>query len=267
MHSTTNKHIIAHNHTPIKMQSHPYYPQDAVIPGFVANKTPLIELLCIFGNLVSTIIFFTYVCCSVIKPPIPSFDQFATAWFALCGVLHLTFEGFFILYKETIASKQGLFGQLWKEYALSDSRYLTQDVFTISVETITVFCWGPLCLITASSILSRSPSRHFYQVIVCTAHLYGVALYYFTNWVDFSMNGISYSRPETLYYWVYYVGFNMPWVVVPLILLVQSWSSVAAGFKALKKQELEEQQELEKKQELAKKKELEKKQEEEKKKK
>lgn len=29
------------------------------------------------------------------------------------------------------------FSQLWKEYALSDSRYLTDDVFTISVETIT----------------------------------------------------------------------------------------------------------------------------------
>lgn len=31
-----------------------------------------------------------------------------------------------------------LFAQLWKEYTLSDSRYLTLDVFTVCVETITV---------------------------------------------------------------------------------------------------------------------------------
>lgn len=30
-----------------------------------------------------------------------------------------------------------LFGQLWKEYALSDSRYLTSDPFVLCMETIT----------------------------------------------------------------------------------------------------------------------------------
>lgn len=104
-------------------------------------------------------------------------------------------------------------------------------MFTVCVETITVvspsvltsstyankrkFCWGPLSCLAAVSILNRSHSRHFYQIIVCTAHLYGVALYYATNWADFRASGVSYSRPEFLYYWVYYVGFNMPWAVVP----------------------------------------------------
>lgn len=46
---------------------------------------------------------------------------------------------------------------------------------------------------------------------MCVAHLYGVALYYATNWFE----GVSYSRPEFIYFWVYYVGFNMPWAVVP----------------------------------------------------
>lgn len=47
---------------------------------------------------------------------------------------------------------------------------------------------------------------------MCVAHLYGVALYYLTNWAE----GVSYSRPEVLYFWVYYVGFNAPWATVPL---------------------------------------------------
>lgn len=33
---------------------------------------------------------------------------------------------------------QHIFGQLWKEYAKSDSRYLVSDSFVVSIETITV---------------------------------------------------------------------------------------------------------------------------------
>lgn len=32
---------------------------------------------------------------------------------------------------------QDLFGQLWKEYAMSDSRYLTSDPFVLCMETVT----------------------------------------------------------------------------------------------------------------------------------
>ncbi|OAA53432.1 Emopamil-binding protein [Cordyceps fumosorosea ARSEF 2679] len=115
-----------------------------------------------------------------------------------------------------LVGEHTLFAMLWKEYALSDSRYLTGDVFTLCIEHITVFLWGPLSLLTTIAIIRRSPTRHFLQVIVCTAHLYGVMLYYATNWADHRLTGVSYSRPEFLYYWVYYVGFNAPWFCVPL---------------------------------------------------
>jgi hypothetical protein len=59
-------------------------------------------------------------------------------------------------------------------------------------------------------------TRHVLQTIVCTAHLYGVALYYATNWTELHFHGVSYSRPEFLYFWIYYVGFNLPWAIVPL---------------------------------------------------
>jgi cholestenol delta-isomerase len=35
---------------------------------------------------------------------------------------------------------QDLFGQLWKEYAFSDSRYLTSDPFVLCMETVTAVC-------------------------------------------------------------------------------------------------------------------------------
>jgi cholestenol delta-isomerase len=42
-----------------------------------------------------------------------------------------------------------------------------------------------------------------------------VALYYGTCGFAEHMRGLSYSRPEVVYYWGYYVGMNAPWVVVP----------------------------------------------------
>ncbi|KAG5947122.1 hypothetical protein E4U53_006465, partial [Claviceps sorghi] len=74
-------------------------------------------------------------------------------------------------------------------------------------------------------------------VIVCTAHLYGVALYYGTNWGDYRASGVSYSRPEVLYYWVYYVGMNVPWAVMPIVLLLDSSNQTAMAFRALQAQQ------------------------------
>lgn len=47
------------------------------------------------------------------------------------------------------------------------------------------------------------------------AHLYGVALYFTTCYAQERFTGAVYSRSEFQYFWVYYVGFNAPWVVVP----------------------------------------------------
>jgi cholestenol Delta-isomerase len=42
-----------------------------------------------------------------------------------------------VLNHTRMGSAMDLFGQLWKEYSLSDSRYLTSDPFVMCMETIT----------------------------------------------------------------------------------------------------------------------------------
>lgn len=37
-----------------------------------------------------------------------------------------------------MAESQDFLGQLWKEYALSDSRYMTSDTLVLCMETMTV---------------------------------------------------------------------------------------------------------------------------------
>ncbi|KAF4969680.1 hypothetical protein FSARC_3126 [Fusarium sarcochroum] len=226
-------HIVNSITDPAPGIGHPYFPVDAVIPGYLPNSTGVVELIGTFAAIVGAVIGFALWQTTRSEKPVRPIDQFAAAWFALCGFLHVAFEGYYLLYRHQLPNMSTLFAQLWKEYTLSDSRYLTHDIFTVSVETITCFAWGPLSLLTVAGIIKNWHGRHVVQVIVCTAHVYGVALYYLTNWNESRVHGVAYSRPETLYFWVYYVGFNLPWAVVPLVLLRDSWQQIVKAFAAL----------------------------------
>lgn len=132
-----------------------------------------------------------------------------------------------MLYHDSLAGSQGLFAQLWKEYALSDSRYVTSNPFMLCIETLTVLLWAPLCLLIIICIVRKHSMRHPLQVIMCVGHLYGVALYYGTCFFEYHYKGISHSRPEFLYYWVYYLGLNAAWVVVPAVYLLNSVGKIS----------------------------------------
>ena len=65
--------------------------------------------------------------------------------------------------------------------------------------------------------------RHFLQVALCVCELYG-------GWMTFCPEWLSDSRhlntSSWLHLWLYLVFFNGLWVLVPGLLLVQSWSSL-----------------------------------------
>ena len=50
-----------------------------------------------------------------------------------------------------------------KEYAKADSRYATRDSFVISMEAVTAFVWGPLCLLAVHAVSRRWAWRHMLQ--------------------------------------------------------------------------------------------------------
>jgi cholestenol Delta-isomerase len=124
---------------------------------------------------------------------------------------------------------------VWKEYSLSDSRYLTGDTFVVCMETITAVFWGPLSILCASTIVSESPWRHPLQIVISLGQLYGDVLYYATCTFEEHARATLYSRPERYYFWGYYVLLNAFWIVIPSILLWQSLRSVAAVFARVQK--------------------------------
>jgi hypothetical protein len=46
-------------------------------------------------------------------------------------------------------------------------------------------------------------------------HLYGVVIYYFSSLVDILLKKQSHCRPEARYVWGYFIGGNIPWLIVP----------------------------------------------------
>lgn len=49
-------------------------------------------------------------------------------------------------------------------------------------------------------------------------------LYYVTSFLDMR-RGVLHSRPEALYFWVYFVIMNSFWIVIPACKSSQYWSS------------------------------------------
>ncbi|KAH7041090.1 Emopamil binding protein-domain-containing protein [Microdochium trichocladiopsis] len=214
---------------------HPYFPQDLVLSGYVENETPLHVLLASFAGMLGCTILATGVLARKVNPQLTASSLAVVSWFVMCGCLHCFFEGYFVANHATIVSSQHLFSQLWKEYALSDSRYLISDPFMLSVEAITVVVLGPLSFLSAASTVLQSPLRHPLRMIVCIAHLFSVSLYYSTSLTESYFTGRWDSRPEPQYFWLYYVGFNLPWAAVPLVLLNNSIKSVVVALRAVER--------------------------------
>ncbi|KAL5335370.1 Emopamil-binding protein [Aspergillus crustosus] len=204
------------------IKPHPYYPQGAQINDYAPNNTSVLGLLFTASLGATALLGVTLVLSIWVRPTLRKADRIAILWFVLSGTLHCFFEGYFMIHHDRMASAQDFFGQLWKEYALSDSRYLTSDTLVLCMETITVLVWGPLCFGVALSILSNHSLRYPLQIIVCMAHLYGDTLYYATSIYDHYVHHRPYCRPESFYFWIYYFGMNFIWIVVPFGYLYQS---------------------------------------------
>ncbi|KAF4286195.1 hypothetical protein KXW98_006630 [Aspergillus fumigatus] len=223
-----------------QVSSHPYYPLDAHVKDYAPNATSILRLLATSSIAASVLLGGTLALVSFLRPRLSKADRFAILWFVLSGTIHCFFEGYFIIRHDHMASAQDFLGQLWKEYALSDSRYMTSDTLVLCLETMTVLIWGPLCFFVAYLILDQHSLRHPLQLIVCMSHLYGDTLYYATSLYDHYVHGRSYCRPEAYYFWIYYFLMNFIWIVIPFYYLSQSVKTISNAINALQRMSAEE---------------------------
>ncbi|KAB8230928.1 EXPERA domain-containing protein [Aspergillus alliaceus] len=219
------------------MASHQYYPPGVHLPHFVANETSVVSLIAQFGVLWAAFLGGGFLIIRRVRPTASRSDKLAFVWMSLTGFIHLFFEAYFVIHHEPLAGFQTLFGQLWKEYSLSDSRYLTSDAFLVCMEAITAFCWGPLAFFLAYSIAVQHPARHAIQLLMSTGQVYGDILYYGTSLFDHYVHGVSYCRPEAYYFWFYYFFFNFIWLFVGSYYMKQSVVEIYKVFKKAQESE------------------------------
>ncbi|MCJ1226885.1 hypothetical protein MMC12_003540 [Toensbergia leucococca] len=220
------------NTTNIPLPPHPFYPVEIELVGYLANDWSVPQMLSIFAGGWAVILSATLALVKRHNPNLPGWDKAAILWFVLTGTIHLFFEGYFSLNHAQLGGNLDFFGQLWKEYSLSDSRYLTSDPFVLCMETCTAFFWGPLSFAVALLITSQHPLRHPLQALVSLGQIYGDILYYATSMFDHYHKGLTYCRPEAYYFWGYYFFMNFIWIVIPGSLLYSSIAASAEAFKA-----------------------------------
>ncbi|KAF2197851.1 Emopamil-binding protein [Delitschia confertaspora ATCC 74209] len=215
---------------------HPFYPVGAIIKDYAANTLSSPVILVYFSTLVAAFLLpAAYALTRARRGQGLPRQEFAVAmWFALCGYIHLAVEGYFVFNHATLAADPGLFGQMWKEYALSDSRYLTSDTFTVCMETVTTVLWGPLSLLAAYFIAIDHPARHPLQALISFGQIYGDILYLSTSFFDEAYRETAYSRPEPFYFYGYFIFLNAIWLVIPGLLLLQSTVATINAFAFLK---------------------------------
>ncbi|WYZ44859.1 hypothetical protein EsH8_VIII_000175 [Colletotrichum jinshuiense] len=228
-------HVVMNASIPL----HPYYPADVVLPGYVANKLGSLALQASFAAGATAILAPTHQIIRRANPKLSKGEVATALWFVLCGFIHFFFEGYFAYNQARMPTLTDIFGELWKEYSLSDSRYQTQDSFVVCMEAITAAFWGPLSFACAYCIVTSHPLRYPLQLIISLGQLYGDVLYYATCTFDKFVANMVYCRPEQFYFYGYYVLMNAFWIVIPSVLLVKSCVATKRAF--AKVAELEKQ--------------------------
>ncbi|RDW60592.1 hypothetical protein BP6252_11975 [Coleophoma cylindrospora] len=195
----------------LSMKEHPYYPPGLLLPAFISNDIPVPILVTSFAIATLFIFWFTSILARSVRPRIGNGQKWTAIWFMLCGCIHLFFEGYFALNNAQIPSRTHLFGQLWKEYAKSDRRYMTRDSFVV-----------------------YNPLRYSLQLITSVGQLYGDILYYATFFFDETVYGEVYCRPEGFYFWVYYIMLNGFWIVIPSWVIGNTIIEITTAFQVAK---------------------------------
>ncbi|XP_053908159.1 3-beta-hydroxysteroid-Delta(8),Delta(7)-isomerase [Cuculus canorus] len=212
------------------MATHPYWPRSLQLPGWTPLARPAWQCSCAVAVGAAVLAALGWALGGarggVSRSPA---HRLTLAWFLLCAGIHGVLEGYYSLWHRELPGAGGLLADVWKEYSKADSRYIMSDDFVVVMETVTAWAWGPLSFLTFVALLRRHPARYVLQLLVSLGQLYGDVLYFATE----ARAGWGHSDPRPLYFWVYFVGLNGLWVVVPGVLLAQAASRLASAQRSL----------------------------------
>ncbi|XP_023281888.1 emopamil-binding protein-like [Seriola lalandi dorsalis] len=192
---------------------------DSIVPSSLSLVSVLSLLACSIQVLAAVLLTHRYGRRSSVK------DRWILLWLYYDVIVHLTLEGPFVYMSMvgTVQTSEGPLAELWREYGKADSRWLVSDPAIVSIEILTVVLDSLLAVLLIHAILRDKYYRHFLQITLSVCELYGGWMTFCPDWL---IGSPHLNTSNGLYLWVYLVFFNGVWVLVPVLLLVQSWFSL-----------------------------------------
>ncbi|XP_075925389.1 emopamil-binding protein-like [Petromyzon marinus] len=159
---------------------------------------------------------------------LPPAERWVVAWLLYDAVVHITLEGPFVCISlvSSVAESDSVHSMLWKEYGRADSRWLHSDPTVVALEILMVAVAGPLALLLVFAIVQDKHYCHSVQVCLCVCELYGGWMTSAPEWLAGSASLRSDSADLL---WLYLVFFDGLWVLLPIVLLAQSWGALAVA--------------------------------------
>ncbi|KAH9493004.1 hypothetical protein Btru_022896 [Bulinus truncatus] len=204
---------------------HPYLPKDLKLPHYISNVKSTTEILAILAIASGLVVVVSWIITGKRREQFCIKRRVALCWFMLCAFIHIVLEGYFAYYHASLAGHTSVLGEMWKEYSKCDSRYISSDTFTVCMETITAVVDGPLAFITFLAFMMGSNYRYGLQMLLSLFQLYGDVLYFSTAWKEGFIHGYT---DVPLYFYFYFIFLNSIWIVVPLLLIVDSLRHIAS---------------------------------------
>ncbi|KAG5228047.1 3-beta-hydroxysteroid-Delta(8),Delta(7)-isomerase [Salix suchowensis] len=190
-------------------QPHPYAPTDLKIPGYAPNFLTQSTIVSVYG----------------LSSFLSKIDRLLMCWWAFTGLTHLILEGYFVFSPEFYKDKTAHYlAEVWKEYSKGDSRYAARDAATVTVEGVTAVVEGPASLLAVCYCFRKIIQLHILQLAVSLGQLYGTAVYFLTAYLE----GDHFAA-TSYHYYVYYIGANASWVVIPSLIALRCWNKICSA--------------------------------------
>ncbi|CAK9058536.1 unnamed protein product [Durusdinium trenchii] len=156
------------------------------------------------------------------------------SWYLLNGV-------FFHFFCDGMAGALGLAGILGRLYPLLDRRVHARDPGACSVLFVELFVMMPLCVLTFRAIRQGKASRHALEICLCSFHIFGTVVFVLSEAFMSGCRNVPTLEPlggteaphwcgkgliwpptenQLIYFWFGFVFANIPWLTLPLRLLL-----------------------------------------------
>ncbi|NWU98909.1 EBP isomerase, partial [Upupa epops] len=212
---------------------HPYWPRSLVLPGYVPADWPGWQCAGAVAAAGAGLMALGWALGGTKGrggASRSSVRRLALGWFLLCAGIHGVLEGYFSLQHRGLPAATGLLADIFSGCMWGHSQHPSRsDGFTVAMESVTAWVWGPLSLVTVLAFLRQHPSRYILQLLVSLGQLYGDVLYFMTA----AQDGWVHSDPRPLYFWGYFVAINGIWLLVPMALLLDAGCQLAKAQRLL----------------------------------